>query len=722
MADYDEFEGLDEGLDETSLYPENIAGPRSEAAAGLPALPILFASGTYHWRQSLKLPKVPLPIKPIEGRGEIEDNVADIEDDTAEAGIAGLPIAIVSEELRLDVDGRYPQMTASGTLQLGVRHRTHWIARLRRTGRSSWRGAIWYKEGATAAFPFTQVHIAVARSIFLHQRKATVKYTGNGQSRTRTFAFKSSYFRPVEIEYDREVGATPILEISTTAHPNRPASMPAETLSIEKVFRRAGFDAKRLSGISVINSDGPDPNTTWSDAEMHDAMQAYWSKFDNRPQWAMWVLFGRLHNMGTSLGGIMFDSIGPNHRQGTAIFTDSFIANPPAGDANPTAWIERMKFWTAIHEMGHSFNLAHSWQKHLGTPWIPLSSEPQARSFMNYPYFVTGGQSAFFADFEYRFSNQELVFMRHAPERFVQMGNADWFDHHGFQQEAALAQEQGLQLSIAVDRESPAYDFLEPVVLELRLTNTTNQPIVVPANVLKDFENMLVILKRQGNAARRWQPFAHYCLAAENQVLQPGETISDSLFVSAGVNGWDIAEPGVYTVQMAMEVAGRELVSNALRLKIRPEASYEEAKIAQDYFTEDTGRVLAFDGSRYLESGVEALQEIVAKLPESRAATHARIALALPLQRTYRLLDVKKLKGAEAEAKVFDLLKADEKRGRELCEKALKDSRAVETLGREDFRYYAQNYTKWLYDVVGDTESAKKVERDLLRSIDRRAA
>ena len=77
-----------------------------------------------------------------------------------------------------------------------------------------------------------------------------------------------------------------------------------------------------------------------------------------------------------------------------------------------------MKFWTAVHEMGHSFNLAHSWQKALGQPWIPLSNEPEARSYMNYPFRVDGGQSSFFADFEYRFSDSELLFMRHAPARF----------------------------------------------------------------------------------------------------------------------------------------------------------------------------------------------------------------------------------------------------------------------------------------------------------------
>ena len=52
--------------------------------------------------------------------------------------------------------------------------------------------------------------------------------------------------------------------------------------------------------------------------------------------------------------------------------------------------------------MGHAFNLLHSWQKHLGYPWEPLerplTPEPKALSFMNYPYNFdskTGGKEFF---------------------------------------------------------------------------------------------------------------------------------------------------------------------------------------------------------------------------------------------------------------------------------------------------------------------------------------
>ena len=341
----------------------------------------------------------------------------------------------VREEVRLDVDGRYPQNVISGTIRVGLSTRVHWIADLTPAGANTWSGSVWYKDGNTSVFPYTTVRVKAYRSIFPHLRRLIITYSGGGVAqRSRKYRWYDAAFRAVEFEFDTVAGTSAVVDIHTHDHPNRPPGLPGETLSIEKVFTRAGFRVRKSGGDGIIPIAGAGGDAAWSDMEMHDAMQTFWSRFANRAQWSMWVLFAARHERGPSLGGIMFDSIGPNHRQGTALFNDSFIANAPGGDPNPAAWVRRMKFWTACHEMGHAFNLAHSWQKALGTPWIPLSNEPEARSFMNYPFRVSGGQNAFFSDFEYRFSDGELLFMRHAPERFVQMGNADWFDHHGFEQ------------------------------------------------------------------------------------------------------------------------------------------------------------------------------------------------------------------------------------------------------------------------------------------------
>ena len=455
---------------------------------------------------------------------------------------------------------------------------------------------------------------------------------------SRTYAFESRAFRPVEFEFDSVSNAHPVTSIDTYAHPNRPASLPRETLSLEDVYERAGFAVTKSGGDQQLPLTGAGADSVWSTSEMHDAMQTYWSRFANAPQWALWVFFAALSDQGTSLGGIMFDDIGPNHRQGTAIFTDAFIATAPTGDSHPAEWVSRMRFWTAAHEMGHAFNLAHSWQKAAGTPWIPLANDPEARSFMNYPYNVTNGQAAFFGDFGFRFSDPELLFMRHAPERFVQMGNAEWFDHHGFELPDGMRSDR-LRLQIRANREAPVFEFLEPVTLELKLTNTSGRPQVVNPRELAP-QNLTVVIKKDGKPARRWAPYSQLCLEEQFVVLQPGESTYAPLRLFAGTNGWDISEPGRYVVQVCLDLGDDIFVSDPLRLKITPPNSRQEETIAADMFTEEVGRTLVFSGTEVLESAKRTLEQVVAELSTSRAAVHAQLALAAPLGIAFKKLEI----------------------------------------------------------------------------------
>jgi hypothetical protein len=553
------------------------------------------------------------------------------------------------EVLRLDVDRHYPQMVASGTVIPDISSWSHWIANVSASGPNTWTGNIWYKDTSPGrTFPYTHVKIEVTNRRFPSRREATATFSGGGgTTRQRTFKFADQYFHPVDFEFDFAEGEQPTLTVDTCAHPNRPGTLPCENLSLQAVYRRAGFDVTTSPGAGTVPLAGAGPNAQWSDLEMHDAMQTFWSRFVADPQWAMWVFFASLHEQGTGLGGIMFDDIGPNHRQGTAIFNDSFIATPPAGDPNPDAWVRRSIFWTAGHEMGHAFNLAHSWQKSLTFdglgPWIPLVDEPEALSFMNYHFNFQGGSDAFFSQFEYAFSDQELLFLRHAPTRFVEQGNAAWFDHHGFQGADTMT-EQALKLELRVNRETPAFEFMEPVILELKLTNTSSQPQLVDENLLSRTDSMAVILKKAGRPARQFVPYAQYCSLPETKVLMPGESAYAPLFVSAGQNGWDVADPGRYTVQVALHTDSEEyLVSNPLRLLVEPplgERRNDQERLAQDFFSEEVGRILWFGGSQFLEKGNDILREAAERLGDRRVALHANAALGNAVAREYKQLNL----------------------------------------------------------------------------------
>ncbi len=434
-------------------------------------------------------------------------------------------------------------------------------------------------------------------------------------------------------------------------------------------------------------------------------MQTYWSRFSASAQWGMWVFFASLHDIGSDLGGVMFDDIGPNHRQGTAIFNDAFISNAPGGDPQPAAWVQRMIFWTACHEMGHAFNLAHSWQKSIGKSWIPLADQPEARSFMNYPYNVSGGQTAFFANFKYRFSDQEMLFMRHAPGKFVQMGKADWFDDHGFE-EANVSPEPALRLEVRVNRDRPIFEFMEPVILELKLSNESGRTQLVDEHTLTLNDSMIVITKKDQRRAKRLLPFANYCWEPSQRTLAPGESIYEPLLVSAGRDGWDIAEPGKYTVQIALHGNDEDIVSNALRLRVAPPHDREEEVIAQDFFTQEVGRILTFDGSRFLSHGNDTLREVVERLEERRVAVHASQALGSADARDFKQL----VEGKKASLAInVDPARPDQARkalGNALIGRA---TQAVESLGHIGFRRSVDAFSEWMSE-QGEREEAAKIQ------------
>ena len=89
----------------------------------------------------------------------------------------------------------------------------------------------------------------------------------------------------------------------------------------------------------------------------------------------------------------------------------------------------------------------------------------------------------------------------------------------------------------------------------------------------------------------------------------------EALPVFAGLNGWDISEPGVYEIQVAVEVDGQPVMSGPLQLRISPPRSWDEEDVAQEFFSEDVGRTLTFAGTAVLTSANEVLRNTVERLP-----------------------------------------------------------------------------------------------------------
>lgn len=631
------------------------------------------------------------------------------------------------EAIRLDVDSVFPQMTASGTGLSGLQFRAHWVARplmpSANPAINEWSGPITYKDGNNNLLPYARVTMRVNGD----KLEATFSAPGLAD-RVREFNFSSQSFREVELEFDFESAVAPVLDYPTHAHPDRPGSLADETLSINTVFERAGFRVTSTNANNVVPSAGAGSNAAWNNNEMHDAMQVHFSRLaglsgpqQSQPRWALWTFFAGIHEQGNGLGGVMFDSIGAAERQGTALFLRSFISSQmPGADATSAAWRRRMAFWTAVHEMGHGFNLYHAWQKSADAPWLPQPTGFDLLTFMNYPYFYKTGQFGnqdantinFFRTFPFRFTDDELVFLRHAPERFVIMGGEAFGSNHALEQ-ANVSSTPRLRLELRVNRQPDVFEYLEPVVVELKLTNVSSQPQLIPDRILADLDQITLLIQRQDGEPKVYHPFAHYCRRKDVTVLAPNEALYDSVFISAGSHGWNITDPGYYTVHACLHLEDEDVVSNALSIRIAPPRSWDEEYLAQDFFSGDVNRVLAFDGSLVLESANSVLQEVAAKLADRKVALHAQVALNLPRLQPYKLLAVSDARGSRYQIKEMSPKESSIKKlAAVLGDDPQQANAAAATLGHIEFNYYSQQCSAALAE-HGD----RQVARGLLHNV-----
>lgn len=587
-----------------------------------------------------------------------------------------------NEEIKIDVDGKNALKVISGTINHRFKANTHWIADLEVSADHSdyYFGDIHYVNGFQDNFRYNRVAVR-----FEENEHVTVEYMINERIiRQQVYRKQSDYFRTLDLSIYREEGIEPVLQIDPKAHYVYNSTLPDGYLSIVDVFNNAGIDIRLEESTEVIpeaNSDLMEKvkQQNWTDCELHDAMESYWDKFKNHPQWAMWVFLARFHADGDRIKGKMFDNIGPNHRQGVAIFYGSIEKSVPGKEIGyEKQWTNRQKFWTTIHEIGHGLNLYHSWEREEVNSWLPLLNESDFPSFMNYPSQYRGA-SSYFKEFLYEFSQSELLFLRHAPDYYVSMGGANWFDKEGF---GNWEVSEEFQLELCLNKQ--LFEFMEPVMINLKLVNLGDQSVSVPSNILRNSLYTTIVIHKKGAEPVIYERLVHEYSDTSNQEISGSNSSHNYLIepvnLSVGLAGWYISEPGEYTVNAAVYYDDKILIANPVSILIRlPIHRYEE-RIAQDYFTMNTAKVLYFNGSKTNTRTNDHLKELLVQLPTRNAAIHAGISLAMPDVRPYKIFN--------HEMNQVKIISPDPEKASLNLKNALKHGEAERSLGTQQFTNY----------------------------------
>jgi hypothetical protein len=583
-------------------------------------------------------------------------------------------------------------MMASGTYVRGVLSQAvYWIAYPLKTAvsrlglaYSAWSGPILEVWGDAALMPYTHVSFEVAPTQMLSLRpRMTVFFFVGETTVTRELEYISPYFREVTCEFDTVDGSPHVTAINTCAHNNRPKSLACENLTFEKVYGRAGVGVT----VSPHRRSIPDPGGGWTDAELEGAMHKFWSGYSDAPDWAIWTLFATRYTQAGVLG-LMFDDSDQNQRQGCAVFTqtlDDYVSSQH--DPQPAEHQARMRFFDVVHENGHCFNLHHAWLLYnYDLKWPFFDDLSTIATFMNYPERVNN----FWGQFEYRFHDSELKFLRHAPDNFVEMGDAPFYGgRDNFYEPDRGTAMRPWKLEIALHRPRGVFEFLEPVTLTATLTNISGHPQVIDEAVLQDAGNFSLLIGHVDARTRLWRPFVQRCFLHRPRIFEDGQSLSASFFAAAGVDGWYFAEPGAYTIQGALRTSEAIYATSVSRLRIAQPRGWDEEVVAQDFFRRDVARALAFGTTPSRSGAVETLRDIVERFPGRAVSRYAAIALARSSVRDHRVL-----RGASDKDRGFDVVPADLKTARRLIQRALFDDpeAAAESFGRDAYRSLVEQY------------------------------
>jgi hypothetical protein len=437
--------------------------------------------------------------------------------------------------------------------------------------------------------------------------------------------FASSHFRTVLLEEDVQDGVTPFHSYNTGS---LPSGGPARDLTVISAYAEAGIEIQSTGQSNVISAAG---NAAWSDAELHAAMQANFSRFVDAPQWASWLMHARLHDKGPGLYGLMFDQRG-RQRQGSAVFYESL--------AGSSADRQRLQLFTCVHEFGHGFNLLHSWQKSLGRP--PAPNRPAALSWMNYPWNFRGGPAAFWSAFAFQFDDQEIVHLRHAFREGIVMGGNPFAAGSALGHDAGWGDperdESGLRLSLVAPRSVP---YGVPVTVDLALHGTTERGRVVP-NVLGPRPGSVdIVIRQPGGSSVVFAPLLLHCRGDDGrQRLRAGdEPVRDSAFIHYGEDGFVFDQPGRYTLKARYAADdGSSVLSELATLLVQTPVSEADNEVAELAFGEEQGILMSVLGSDdpSLRSGNDALMEIIERHPGHAAAAAARVVLGTNAAREFK--------------------------------------------------------------------------------------
>jgi hypothetical protein len=560
-------------------------------------------------------------------------------------------------ELRVDVDGVHPLLKVSGDYFYTTGKTTSYFGSFivdspKLLGLETNQVIILGAARCTWSESFSTIQVTIPRAIlFLPPANATVRWFNAQLKPGTTYLcnYESPYFRSVQYELDYVADeTTPLFQDYDTG--SLASGGAARKLSVVKAYREAGIELLPTTATDVIpvSEEGTNiADSKWDDTELHASMEKHFSLWKDVPQWGVWEVACWEHVMGSGLLGIMFDQQG-SQRQGCAVFYK--------GMSGVTPEYRRTQLYCHVHELGHCFNLLHSWQKEYANPPSPVVVPPQKNSFaalswMDYPWYYNPGsgnptgEAAFWNAFPFQFVNAELIHLRHAFRNDIIMGGNPFATGSALENVRAFADpiedNSGLKFTISMERSNKSFLFGEPVHIKLTLTGQEGRavhPYLHPSDGL-----VQIGICRPDGEVFVYRPLIEHCVAGQVLTIGPeSPSLGEVVYCGFGKDGFYFDRTGFYQIRAIYNAPdGSQVLSNILHFRVAHPVTPADEEVADLFFGQQQGTLLCLNGSdsEFLAHGNDCFETVLEKYPDHPLATYARYIKGMNAARTFKLIN-----------------------------------------------------------------------------------
>jgi hypothetical protein len=448
-------------------------------------------------------------------------------------------------------------------------------------------GGTWTNEGTfTAQMTWTPAPVSYPLSgAYL---EGDVKDSAGAVVGKLTMGWVSEYLRKATIEIDR---------VSASEVPLNNGS----AVNWRTILDQVGWDATVVES----NSNVPEPSGEgWSDAECHQGMLDWRDSTDLDTQWRYHLLCVR--RLDSTERGIMYDAYGGDSnnipREGAAISSHWVIPN-----ADPWGKSKGMRFGTATapyfrtaaHEIGHAMLQYHPSStsgNHIMqvTPQIAANAVPPQQ---------------FPDNIEWAFSLEDQKALRHLPDIHVRPGGLVFGEAHTpISPDDRDIQATGLELKVAALLN--AVPVGAPVRANLTLSNTTKEPLPVPASLSLKTGQITGQVIDQSGIVRTFSTIVRHLDEVNLRVLEPGKSMSHSLTLLRGSQGALFPSSGIYqiVVSVTWDVNGYPIrVSGETTVMVTPPVDVAHAEAAMKILSTPDALLTLVLGGDHLKEGIAAI-------------------------------------------------------------------------------------------------------------------